>query len=80
MSDYIEEIKAAIINGAHKEIETLVQDALTAQTDPEEIVNVAMIPGMDVVGQKFSKHEIYVPEMLASAITMNRGLDIIKPL
>jgi 5-methyltetrahydrofolate--homocysteine methyltransferase len=80
MFDYIEEIKLAIVNGSHKEIEELVQNALSAQADPDKIVNEAMIPGMDVVGQKFSQSEIFVPEMLASAVTMNRGLDIIKPI
>ena len=80
MSDYIEEIKLAIVNGSHKEIETLVHNALDAQTDPDQIVNEAMIPGMDVVGQRFSQSEIFVPEMLASAVTMNRGLDILKPI
>ncbi len=80
MSDYIERIKTAIIGGLHKEIEKLVQDALDSQADPDKIVNMAMIPGMDVVGQKFSNSEIFVPEMLASAVTMNRGLDILKPI
>lgn len=80
MSDYIEEIKLAIVNGSHKEIETLVHNALGAHTDPDQIVNEAMIPGMDVVGRRFSQSEIFVPEMLASAVTMNRGLDILKPI
>ena len=80
MSDYIEEIKKAIINGSHKEIETLVQNGLDARLDPDEIVNEAMIPGMDVVGQQFSQNEIFVPEMLVAAITMNKGLDILKPI
>jgi 5-methyltetrahydrofolate--homocysteine methyltransferase len=80
MSDYIREIKLAIVNGSHKEIEELVQNALSGQADPDEIVNEAMIPGMDVVGQKFSQSEIFVPEMLVSAVTMNRGLDILKPI
>jgi methylmalonyl-CoA mutase cobalamin-binding domain/chain len=35
---------------------------------------------MDVVGKKFASHEIFVPEMLVSALTMQKGLDLIKPL
>jgi len=80
MSDHIEKIKEAIIGGLHKEIETLVQNALDSQADPDKIVNEAMISGMDVVGQRFSNSEIFVPEMLASAVTMNRGLNILKPI
>lgn len=79
-SDHIEKINTAIINGSHKDIEALVQDALSAEVVPDTIVNEAMIPGMDVVGQKFSDNEIFVPEMLVSAVTMNKGLDILKPI
>ena len=35
---------------------------------------------MDVVGQKFSDSEIFVPEMLASALSMQLGLERVKPL
>jgi len=80
MSDYLDEIKLAVIHGSHKEIEALVEKALNAEVDPDQIVNRAMIPAMDVVGQKFSQNEIFVPEMLASAVTMNKGLDILKPI
>ena len=80
MSDHLDTIKAAIIKGAHKEIEGLIEQALADKLDPESVINDAMIPGMDVVGQKFSQNEIFVPEMLVSAVTMNKGLDILKPL
>jgi len=33
-----------------------------------------------VVGQRFANSEIFVPEMLVSAMTMKKGLEIIKPL
>jgi len=80
MSDHLENIKAAIISGAHKEIEGLIERALAEKLDAGAIVNDAMIPGMDVVGQKFSQNEIFVPEMLVAAVTMNKGLDILKPI
>ena len=80
MSEYIDKIKDAIVGGSHKDIEALVQAAVKSGIAPELIVNEAMIPGMDVVGQKFSTNEIFVPEMLVAAVTMNKGLDLLKPL
>ena len=80
MSDPLEKIQEAIVVGRHKEIEALVQSAMDEGTAPDLIVNGAMIPGMDAVGQKFSTGEIFVPEMLASAVTMNKGLDLLKPI
>ena len=34
----------------------------------------------DVIGKQFSDSEIFVPEMLVSALTMKLGLDSVKPL
>ena len=69
MSEHIDKIKDAIVGGLHKDIEALVQAAVESGIAPELIVNEAMIPGMDVVGQKFSTNEIFVPEMLVAAVT-----------
>jgi len=80
MTNPIEIIRQAVIEGRHNEIEALVDKALENEMDPELIINRAMIAGMDVVGQKFSSNEIFVPEMLVSAVTMNKGLAILKPL
>ncbi|MEW6672486.1 MAG: corrinoid protein [Thermodesulfobacteriota bacterium] len=80
MADHIETIKAAVVNGAHKEIEDLVRKALDGGSGPEQIIDAAMIAGMDEVGRKFSQNIIFVPEMLVAALTMKKGLDLIKPL
>ncbi len=80
MSDHLARIKDAIAAGAHKDIQELVNQALKDRVNPNAIVNDAMIPGMDVVGRKFSRNEIFVPEMLVAAVTMNKGLEILKPI
>ncbi len=75
-----EAIKDAIIKGKHQEIEALVREAIEAKADPEELINDVMIAAMDTVGKKFAANEIYVPEMLVSALTMKKGLELLKPL
>jgi 5-methyltetrahydrofolate--homocysteine methyltransferase len=80
MGDYLEQIKDCIIDGKHGKIEELVNAAIEEDANLDAIINDAMIAAMDVVGQKFSDGEIFVPEMLVSAVTMKNGLDIIKPL
>jgi 5-methyltetrahydrofolate--homocysteine methyltransferase len=80
MQNHIEVIKGAIVGGAHKEIEILVKKALEDGADPVTIINEAMIVGMGMVGQQFSEQRIFVPEMLVAAVTMKKGLDLIKPL
>jgi 5-methyltetrahydrofolate--homocysteine methyltransferase len=80
MEDQLSVIKEAIIGGKHHEIENLIQGALEQELDPDQIINHAMIAAMDVVGARFADNQIYVPEMLVSALTMKKGLNIIKPL
>jgi len=80
MGDHLEQIKDCIIGGRHGEIEDLVNAAIEENANIDTIINDAMIAAMDVVGQRFSDGEIFVPEMLVSAVTMTKGLDIVKPL
>ncbi|MGD9237550.1 MAG: corrinoid protein [Desulfobacterales bacterium] len=80
MEKLFEEIKATVIAGKHKEIEALVQKAIQNERNLDELINGALIAAMDVVGDRFARSEIFVPEMLVSAVTMKKGLAIIKPL
>ncbi len=80
MEQIIEDIKANVIAGKHKEIEAMVQQAIDAGAALDDIINLALIAAMDVIGRRFGAGEIFVPEMLVSAITMKKGLEIIKPL
>ena len=80
MSNHLEAIKDAVINGKHAEIKGLVQQALDAKVDPATIINDALIAAMDVVGKDFGEGKIFVPEMLVSAMTMKSGLEVVKPL
>lgn len=80
MNARLDAIKTAIINGKHLEVEGKVKNAMDAGEDLDSIINDALIAAMDVVGEKFADNEIYVPEMLVSALAMQKGLNVIKPL
>ena len=80
MEKLFEEIKNTVIAGKHKEIEALVQKAIQDKANLDDLINRALIAAMDVVGDRFAKSEIFVPEMLVAAMTMKKGLDMIKPL
>ena len=80
MDDHLGKIKNAVISGDHKEIEDLVEAAIDDDIDLDNLINNTMIAAMDEVGRRFAEGEIFVPEMLVSAFTMKRGLDLIKPL
>ena len=80
MEKLFTEIKDIVVAGKHAEVEALVEKAIADGADLDNLINSALITAMDVVGQRFAASEIFVPEMLVSAMTMKKGLDIIKPL
>ena len=76
----IQEIAAAIEAGKSKEIGQLVQAALDEGISPVEILGTAMSGAMSVVGDKFQKNEIFIPELLVAARAMKKGVEVLKPL
>ena len=76
----LDDIKDRTMRGKFKEIEDLVNTAIKNGLNPDDIIQKGFIPAMDMVGQRFQKNEIYIPEMLIAAKTMNKGLEILKPL
>lgn len=75
----IENIKQTVVAGKLKMIESVVQEALDGGANAQEVLE-SMTSAMDEVGAKFQKNEIYVPEMLVAAKTMQRGVGVLKPL
>jgi methanogenic corrinoid protein MtbC1 len=57
----------------------LARYALESGVKPDEILENALIPAMARVGEKFSRKEIYVPQMLMSAKAMNSAMAHLKP-
>lgn len=75
----IEEVKATLEAGKAKLVPVLVQEALDEGREAKDILQ-AMIDSMGVVGDEFSKGEIFVPEMLMAAKAMSKGVDVLRPL
>lgn len=70
----------AIVKGDAKTAKQLTEDALQKNTDPQDLINTALIPAMDEVGRLFESDEYYVPELLISARAMKQSLELINPL
>lgn len=57
----------------------LTRSALDSGVSPEEILEEALIPAMSRVGEKFSRNEIFVPQMLMAAKAMNSSMIHLRP-
>jgi len=70
----------ALILGDKDTVARKTREGLDLEMDPKELIFRGLIPGMDVVGEKFRRNEYYVPQVLLSARAMYAGLDLLKPL
>ena len=75
----IAELARAVEIGKTKLVPGLVQEALDEGNAPIDILNKGMIDAMAIVGEKFKKNEIFVPEMLIAAKAMKKGVEVLKP-
>lgn len=73
-------LKEAVINGDLKGCTILTEVAIQAGHPPQKILNDALVPAMEVVGEKFRCNEVYVPEVLVTARAMKKSLAMLKPL
>ena len=58
----------------------LTQSALDDNIPPETIITRGLTAGMQVVGEKFTTREYFIPDMLASAEAVGAAMDILKPI
>jgi 5-methyltetrahydrofolate--homocysteine methyltransferase len=70
----------ALIIGDRDTVASKTREGLERTIDPKALIFKGLIPGMDVVGEKFRRNEYYVPQVLLSARAMYAGLDLLKPL
>lgn len=67
------------MKGKAKDVETLVAQAIKDGVPVRDILNKGLLSGMGIIGEKFKKNEVYVPEVLIAARAMKAGMEVLKP-
>ncbi len=78
MSIYTE-ISENLQKGKARAVKALVEQAAAEGLPAAEILSEGLLAGMNVIGEKFKKNEVYVPEVLVAARAMNMGVGVLKP-
>ena len=73
----IQEISEYLQKGRAKNVKKLVEQALVEGMDPKVILNEGLLSGMMIIGEKFKKNEVFVPEVLVAARAMNAGTAVL---
>ncbi|MCX7983193.1 MAG: homocysteine S-methyltransferase family protein [Syntrophales bacterium] len=74
-----EKVKECIIEGDRENIIPALSAVMDQGVNPQELVNNLMIPSIIEVGERYSRREFFLPQLLASAETMKKGLAYLEP-
>ena len=74
-----DEMSALLQRGKARDLAAMVQEELAAGVPAKEILEQSLIVGMGIVGDKFKRNEVFVPEVLIAARAMNSALTILRP-
>jgi len=77
--EILTEISKNLELGDSTAVKELLRKALSMNIAPESILNYGLIKGMEAVGNKFKKNEIFIPEVLIASRAMKSAIAVIKP-
>jgi 5-methyltetrahydrofolate--homocysteine methyltransferase len=78
--EILQQISDALQQGDDERVSRLTGQAIDQQVPASAILDDGLIAGMNVVGEKFRAHEIFLPEVLLAARAMYAALTLLKPL
>jgi 5-methyltetrahydrofolate--homocysteine methyltransferase len=69
----------SIIKGDQKTAVEVTRQAIADKMPAKQILDEGLIAPMAIVGDRFSKNEIYIPEMLIAARAMKSSTELLEP-
>ncbi|MBQ6471559.1 MAG: homocysteine S-methyltransferase family protein [Victivallales bacterium] len=76
----LERVGRAVLNGDVPELRKAIEGALADGLSAKEIVDNALIPAIGEVGQKYERHEFFLPQLMEGAKAMQEGMAQLEPL
>lgn len=72
-------LSEAVIKGDQNTAVEITKSALEEGTSAESVLNDGLVAGMDVIGARFKKNEVYIPEVLIAARAMKMAMEVLEP-
>ena len=69
----------AVIQGDQSAAVEITKAALEEGIQAKSILDDGLIAGMDIIGARFKKNEVYIPEVLIAARAMKMAMEILEP-
>ena len=77
--ELFEQIVEATVAGDQERCVALAQEVIDNGVDPLQAIEHGYTKGMTIVGDKFSRMEYYLPELIRCADAMKAAMDVLKP-
>jgi len=78
--ELLNQISEFLQKGENEKVYELTKQAIENNILPKTILDDGLITGMNIIGEQFRKHEIFLPDVLMAAKAMYAGMDQLKPL
>ncbi len=78
--DILAEITNGVINGDEERVADLTAKVIEQSMPAQSILDDGLIAGMNVVGERFKAHTIFLPDVLLAAKAMYAGMNLLKPM
>jgi len=69
----------AVINGDQNAALEITKAALEEGIAAKDVLDNGLIAGMGIVGARFKKNEVYIPEVLIAARAMKTAMEVLEP-
>jgi corrinoid protein of di/trimethylamine methyltransferase len=77
--ELLSKIKDSLVEGEPETTVALTVQALQEGLEPLTIIKESLVPGMNVVGEKFACGEYFLPELVIAADGMQQAMDLLEP-
>ena len=79
MDELLDRLTNSLVSGEPDETVELTRKALEAEMEPLTIINQGLMPGMNIVGDKFQNGEYYLPHLIIAANGMEQSMKLLEP-
>ena len=74
-----EQLKQSIVDQDEDAVLEAVNKALADGVDPKTIIDEGLLPGLNVIGEQFENEDIFLPELMQSALAFQAAMSILEP-
>lgn len=76
----LDELKQSMIRLDKRHVAEITRTAVEEGCLPQKIISDGLVVGMNVIGEEFANHSMFLPELIACADAMEAALEILNPL